>query len=68
MFKEANIMHEKQSEFINNRDKGKYKVKDIVNKYCPERPHDIVTHVADYVNEKVEIRQSGESGRGVFAI
>ena len=43
LFKEASALYEKQSELINNRDKGKFKIKDIVMKYHPERPLDILT-------------------------
>lgn len=67
MSKEASALHEKQGELVNNRDKGTFKVKDIVMKYQPERPLDILTQVADYVNDKLEIRFIEGRGRGFFA-
>ena len=71
MFKEVNQLLEKQSELINNRDKGKFKVKEIVEKYDFNKPEDVSIEVGEYVNEKVEIRWikdavGNNQRRGVF--
>ena len=73
LFKEANALYEKQSELINNRDKGKFKIKEIIEKYVyPAKAQDAMTQIADYINDKIEIRWiQSESGvnlrRGLFA-
>lgn len=58
MFKEANSLMAKASEYKNTRDAGKVKVKEIVEKGID---------TAEYTSDKIEIKIIEGKGRGVVA-
>ena len=60
MFKEANALMAKASEYRNTRDAGKVKVKEVVERAAAE--------IAEHTSDKIEIRLIDGKGRGVFAL
>ena len=56
LYKEVNALNEKEGQFSNNRDKGKFRVQTIIENYKKDKPHDVSTNIAEYVYEKLEIR------------
>ncbi|KEJ83082.1 SET domain protein [Oxytricha trifallax] len=72
LYNETNQLFEKQSEFINNVDCGKFRLKTIIENYNPENPNNIQTRVADYINEKLSVKVLRDQDqnfikRGLFA-